>query len=80
MKYSIAGGTVGIVTSALLVQNFGYLGVAIGVAVGLSAHNIGMSLYCKRRLGITTYMGIDGIVDTLNVIYRFMLSRINRQK
>lgn len=68
MKTALLSGVLGLITSLLLVESLGGEGVAYGVAVGLSSHNIVMWAYCRYRLQINTHMGASGISDVMSVV------------
>jgi len=68
MKLALVSGVLGIVTSSVLVGFLGATGVALGVAVGLSAHNLGMWAYCKFKLGVNTHMSMHALKDAISEI------------
>ena len=75
MRFSVVCGSLGVLTSFLLVAPLGQLGVALGVATGLISHNLGMWFYCKHIIGIKTHMGSDGFKDVIKVVQVQLLKK-----
>jgi len=69
MSFALMSGVFGLITSLFLVSKFGFLGVALGVAVGMVSHNLGMWWYCKKHLDITTHLGVNALIESV-VVFR----------
>lgn len=78
MRASLAGGLIGVATSALLVQEFGAVGAAVGYAAGLAMQNILMAVICRRSLGIKTYAGIGQLRSPLFWFRGELAQRVQR--
>lgn len=74
MRFAVVSGTLGVITSFMLVEKMSYMGVAYGVSIGMVLNNIGMWFYCRNKLDINTHMSVND-VRSIKVIFNKLLKR-----
>lgn len=70
MKFALASALSGLIISLILVKPLGAIGIALGVATGLSMHNLGMWAYCKYQLKVNTHMSLQALRDIIGIMWR----------